>query len=56
MMVSPDAISARSAPEASPLNSCETKLGQVIICAGREAGGGAAAAAAGPPRRRVSQV
>src|SRR5690348_16995812 len=31
MMVRPEAISASSAPEASPLKSCEKKFGQVII-------------------------
>ena len=31
MMVRPELISANSAPDASPLNNCETKLGQVII-------------------------
>src|SRR6185437_9078591 len=31
MIVSPELISARSAPCASPLNSCERKLGQLII-------------------------
>src|SRR5262249_48851717 len=31
MMVSPELISASSAPSASPLNSCETRLGQLIM-------------------------
>src|SRR6185436_7128125 len=31
MIVSPELISASSAPCASPLNSCERKLGQLII-------------------------
>src|SRR5436305_14694078 len=31
MMVSPELIRASNAPSASPLNSCETKLAQLII-------------------------
>src|SRR5689334_909445 len=34
MIVSPEAMSARSAPSARPLKSCETKLGQVITGGG----------------------
>jgi hypothetical protein len=31
MIVNPALISANSVPEASPLKSCETKFGQVIM-------------------------
>src|SRR5205085_3946300 len=31
MMVSPELISASKAPSASPLNTCEMKLGQLIM-------------------------
>ena len=31
MIVSPELISASSAPNAKPLKSCETKFGQVIM-------------------------
>src|SRR6476659_3571305 len=31
MMVSPELISASNAPSASPLNTCEMKLGQLIM-------------------------
>src|SRR5579864_9035103 len=34
MIVSPELISASSAPSARPLNSCETKLGQVSMAWG----------------------
>ena len=41
MIVSPELISASSAPDASPLNNCETKLGQVIMRIGGPDQGGA---------------
>src|SRR3954468_8916328 len=46
MMVSPELISASSAPSTRPLKSCETKLGQVIMKTSR-CGRHAAPAAAG---------